>query len=209
MWTSSKPVRRIALLVVGATCLLWVLWPKAQRHRPTSPSVHPSTEIQAPVVSPAALASVAGSILGTVRGADAQRVSSAHVCATDVGSQVLGQPILSCVETDSQGRYEIPVRATGGYLVDAEATDFLPGPANGGQPVFLVWGEKRAGVDIMLSRGGAKLAGLVRDATGGPIAGATVRMTRFTPPHNTVAVQTNHDGQFVLWPTRLDTRARG
>jgi protocatechuate 3,4-dioxygenase beta subunit len=90
--------------------------------------------------------------------------------------------------------------ATGGYFVSAEAAGFSPASAAGGQPIFIAWGESKMGLDMVLSRGGAKLAGLVLDATGGPVAGAAVRVTRVeTTPHNTVAVETGHDGRFALW----------
>src|SRR5215471_2119146 len=99
MRTRSKIGREVALLVLGAICIPLLL-AKSGRHRAASSSAHPFTPTQAPATSAAALAAVAGSISGVVRGPDAQPVSGAQVCATDVGSQALGQPHVSCVETD-------------------------------------------------------------------------------------------------------------
>jgi hypothetical protein len=200
MGIRSKIGRRVALFVLGAICILLLLvLGKSGRQPAASSSAHPFPPTQAPATSAAVLASVAGAISGAVRGPDAQPVVGANVCAVDVGSEVLGQPHVSCVESDKSGRYEITLHATGGYRVDAAASGFLPGSANGGRPIFLRWAEKKTGADIVLSGGGAKLVGLVRDATGGPIASATVRVSRFTPPHNTMAVLTNQEGKFVVW----------
>ena len=51
-----------------------------------------------------------------------------------------------------------------------------------------------------MSNGGARFAGLVIDATGGPIPGAVVRATRIdASTHDTISIESDREGRFVLW----------
>jgi hypothetical protein len=142
---------------------------------------------------------LAGSFAGTVRSSEGSPVQGARVCATDIGTDAVGAPRTTCAETGSQGSYVIDLHATGAYWITAEAEGFVPGFVQGTQPATIRWGEHKARVDIVLQHGGAKVAGLVLDATGGPIPGAVIRAIRFAPPRTTVAVQSNAEGRFVLW----------
>jgi hypothetical protein len=57
--------------------------------------------------------------------------------------------------------------------------------------------EAKTGLEIVLAAGGARLAGIVLDATGGPIAGAIVK--GMSPSATSAAiVQSGDDGRFVL-----------
>ncbi len=138
-------------------------------------------------------------LAGTVRSRDGDRIEHGHVCAVDSESSAIGKPKTTCVDADVDGRYELSLAATGAYSVDAEAPGFRPGSALGGRLISVAWGQRRTGLDIVLEHGGARVAGQVLDLTGGPIAGALIRATRFVTPRSTVATESDRDGKFVLW----------
>jgi hypothetical protein len=60
-------------------------------------------------------------------------------------------------------------------------------------------GDDRAGVDLVLASGGAKLAGFVMDATGGPVIGAVVRGSGGAPLRPIATTKSAAGGRFVLW----------
>jgi hypothetical protein len=141
-----------------------------------------------------------GFISGQVRARGGGAVAGAHVCATETTSQSEWQPHVLCVEADALGRYRIALVA-GRYTVGAEAVGYIPGSAANGEGIKLGSGSTVSDADILLESGGSKVAGVVLDATGGPIHGARIRVTRQMAPHNTSAVLSDEDGHFLLWAT--------
>jgi hypothetical protein len=81
-----------------------------------------------------------------------------------------------CVQTGADGRYVLRALPVGSYRLTASATGYLPAVLNAGQPIGIdPRGLSRSDLDAKLDEGGAVLAGIVSDVTGGPIAGATVQ----------------------------------
>jgi len=195
----------VVLLVVLAYRLL---------HDQTSQSrVQAGQHERARLVPGGAPTASGSSISGAVSSDDGGAVSDALVCATEVSSSVIGAPRTSCGACDQGGRYWIPIERPGTYSVVAHAAGFSPGLTRGNGPIALTVGEHKQGVDIVLQHGGAKVSGVVRDATGGPIPNAVVRATRFEVPVSTFVVHSDNDGQFRLWvapgPITLQARATG
>jgi hypothetical protein len=175
------------------------------RLRPVAmPPPQRAAVLAGPVAAPQpehAVAPEPTSLAGTVRSADRAPIGGARVCATESGSAWLGTSQPSCVVSDSQGRYAISPIAPGSYALAAEAEQFMPDPKAENATVVVLPGEEKTGVDIVLQHGGARAAGMVVDATGGPVAGATVRVTRGSPARDIVTTSTHEDGTFVLWVT--------
>jgi hypothetical protein len=110
----------------------------------------------------------------------------------------IDRPKVTCASADSIGRYRISV-PKGLYVITAEASGFKPGSARAGEPIPLAADEQRTALDIVLEHGGVGIAGAVLDVTGGPIVGATIRVTRIEEPRLTVLGESDHDGRFALW----------
>jgi hypothetical protein len=144
-------------------------------------------------------------LLGSVRSAAGGPVAGARVCATEGGADPVAAPRVTCVEADASGHFVVSQLSAGAYALQAEADGYSPGGPADGSPVLLAAGESRRGVDIVLEPGGAKVAGVVVDATGGPIVGARVRATTLWQPIRTVAVESDAQGRFKMWlqPARI------
>ena len=198
---TSKPSRRWWASVAVAVLALSAWWVMGRLRTP--PGAHATEGVQGArehVASDASLRvahAEPASLSGSVRTADGAPVRGARVCASGVGSEAVGAPHVTCTDADAKGHYAIGPVAAGGYEVTAEADGFAPGSAHDGA-VFLSSGEERPGLDIVLQPGGAKLAGLVLDATGGPVPGARVRATRVSPPFRAVEATSHGDGKFTL-----------
>jgi hypothetical protein len=149
---------------------------------------------------------------GEVKSSAGRGIKGARACAARSSAEPAAETP-ACVDADANGHYEIEGVPPGGYSITAEAEGYFPGMALDGQPVLVAAGESKAGLDIVLEEGGAKLAGRVLDATGGVVPGATVRAMRTAPPRGTVAVTTQADGTFALWvfpgPVSVSAEAAG
>ena len=197
--TAGTRRRNTFVLVFVLGVVVWTLPrglhsrdPRVQRPSKGGASGSPVSSSNAAPDSPASLA-------GSVRARGGEALATARVCATDLALESVGAPAPACVQTDDKGRYVIPGLFPGGYALTAEAEGFMPGAAAEGKPIVLGSGESKSGIDIVLEEGGAKLAGLVLDATGGPVPGATIRAIRVTPPSKALAVTANREGRFVVW----------
>lgn len=121
----------------------------------------------------------------------------AEVCALPaaamrgVGRAVDPRAEVRCVAVGEDGAYRLVGLAVGGYHVSASAPGFLPlrWPA---RPQVLQAGELRE-VDFTLALRGEAVHGVVRDALGGPIAGAVVS--------NDVGghALSDDEGAFTMW----------
>jgi protocatechuate 3,4-dioxygenase beta subunit len=78
------------------------------------------------------------------------------------------------VACDDQGRWSIAALAPGRYAISASAPNHLPA----WRPELRVSaGAELTGLDLVLEPGGSKLAGTVRDLTGGEIEAARIQLT--------------------------------
>jgi uncharacterized GH25 family protein len=136
------------------------------------------------------------SISGRVSDPDDKPIAEARVCVVDLS---VIHSAGRCVVTDAQGHYALDGLSAGSYLVTAARAGFVAGSAEQGRPVAVVAAARRTGVDIVLQPGGARVAGVVVDATGGPIPHAAVRGDREAPPRAVVDVEADDLGRFTLW----------
>jgi hypothetical protein len=193
--------RTIALAVIGLAILALASFVRGRRvagARPTREAwVEGVADTSRSVADPEPPARAA-SISGHVRSHEGQSIAGARVCATAVVAEAIGVPRATCAVADRDGQYAIEDLPPQAYSVAGEAEGYRPAE-DASDPVILEKGEQKAGVDIVLFSGGAKVAGVVMDATGGPVAGATVRATRNALPFRAVAVASREDGTFALW----------
>jgi uncharacterized GH25 family protein len=146
-------------------------------------------------------------IHGTVRDERGGAIAAARVCA----SAPPDEPV--CAATDAAGRYVLSL-APAAYVIVAGAARFTPAIYRmaGRTRLDLAPGDRRDGIDLVLADGGSELTGEVADITGGPVAGARVRVAselddadeklhRWEP-----AVTTDAAGKFSLWTRARTTR---
>ena len=136
-----------------------------------------------------------GSIAGTVtEEADGHPISGAvvHAFAADAPH------LYGMTETDDDGRYVISGLRSARYAVEVWSEDHLPelyGNVTGlvdAVLVEVVEPEQTGKIDFGLSRGGS-ITGVVRDASGGPIAGAYVMTTTLS------GLETLRPGEMEGW----------
>jgi hypothetical protein len=132
-----------------------------------------------------------------VREPNGTAIGKCRVCAVYYTTSEASVPM--CVDSDAEGRYAILGLPAGRYLVTAARARFVAGSAQRGQPIDLLEGTVRTGVDIVLQPGGALLTGIVADAAGGPVPHATVRAEHNLPPAAVVDVEADDLGRFTLW----------
>lgn len=143
-------------------------------------------------VAPAALS-------GFVRDQAGAAIASARVCASCADCSLTDPPPATCTVSNERGEYALSAQARGGVIISASAALFAVGQANDGVPVSTD-GTARSGLDITLQRSGARLAGTVVDALGGPVGAARVWTTRYERgvlPG--IEVSTDEEGHFELW----------
>lgn len=149
------------------------------------------------------------SISGTIRDEAMLPIAQAIVCADTISEQLpdalTRDPI--CARTDARGRYKLVNLLAAEYVIHAAAAQFRPAayhPVPGSEKLelLLAAGANRAGVDLVLRRGGVEVTGVVLDVTGGPVAHAQVRASpsRRAPPGP--AVESDEAGRFSLWVDR-------
>ena len=190
-----------AFVASGGLIGAWLLLGKAEP-QPTSAARNPTTRPTRARASNEPVATPEGSLSGVVRSAAGDAIESARVCATTVRSEVSWTPVSRCATTNRQGSYRIVPLESTIYALSAFAEGFQPTTGPHGLDVTLGSGEAKTGLDIVLSPGGARLAGHVFDATGGPISGATIRVLRRVVPHETTVTRSAADGSFAVWMTK-------
>ncbi len=139
-----------------------------------------------------------GSVVGSVRSPEGAPLPGASVCVARWNVQTVTAPA-SCLVTDAEGLFEFIGLGAGGYTVSASLEGYGAVSADQGRPVFLeAKPERPARLDIVLPHDGVKLSGVVRDATGGDVSGAVVRVSVFEP---TLRLETTsgEDGSFTFW----------
>jgi hypothetical protein len=193
-----RNVERWLLLVVIVACaLLGGLWrlrvDRTVLHEREARPASTAAERRARMLPP----DVAASLSGTVRAGGAP-IAGAVVCAACVNCEPTGAPPSPCTKSDAHGRYAFAQLAPEGYFVSATAAGWVPGRAKAGRPIILETAQAQRGVDIDLSPGGARVTGVVLDATGTPIAGASVRAIRGQHPPISLDLVSNAQGAFAV-----------
>jgi hypothetical protein len=182
----------LLLLLLGAALLVrrhHAAGQQAVAHD-ASGEAHQAAAEPAQVAEPLVLAT----ITGTVRVSTGGVVAGAHVCVAAIGGAPLAT--LICVDASASGVFAIAGLPPGRYELAAEAEGFAPGSAT--EAPIVAPGEVREGVDILLEAGGARFAGRVLDATGGPIEAARVTASSLSS-RRVFAVRTDREGAFHVW----------
>ena len=114
--------------------------------------------------------------VGEVGGA---AIAGARVCAFAASAQLTPEQMRapSCTTTGLDGGYVLVDLVAANHTVEASAPGFVPGAwrdHDGFEEVVVAAGERRAGIDIVLRRGGVELHGRVVDIGGGAVVGALV-----------------------------------
>lgn len=163
-----------------------------------------------PRVDPATLE--AARLTGTVRSRDGDPIAGARVCAQpssdELGTEDVRAP--SCATSDASGRYQLAPLVPARYRPVAGAPRFAPAAWDGAEGMDdfleLAAGERRDGVDFVLTPGGVEVRGVVLDIGGGPVAGATVTSVPGrvfgVPPLMAPAAESDARGEFSLWLAR-------
>jgi hypothetical protein len=138
------------------------------------------------------------SLAGAVTDDKRRTVGSAHVCAVLSTLDPQETRITRCAETDKDGHYEIGGLRGGAYTVTASAPGFAMAAARDGAAIDVPEGTFVHDVNIVVSAGGSTLAGVVLDATGGPVSRASVRVERFVAPRAIIEVTTDDLGRFAV-----------
>lgn len=147
------------------------------------------------------------SMAGHVRDSAGAGIPGATVCAWDVSLRLACPDVRepTCARTDQAGRYQLEGLPAARYKVAANAPAHRPEAHREGgrdQALALGPGEHRAGVDIVLDRGGVPLRGVVKDISGGVVAGALVaaRPGSWWRGHSrSTPARSDADGRFELW----------
>ncbi len=149
------------------------------------------------IVSPAASASIAGSVKNQKSG---EPIASAVVLAERIG----GLPWSQRAQTDDAGNYILERLIPGLYVLRAEARGYLPEFYNERDQfeqatvVRLVENEAKTGIDFTLSHG-ATISGLVAaESDNTPIAGAHVVAIRILRPDIKHHAVTDENGNYAL-----------
>jgi hypothetical protein len=134
-------------------------------------------------------------VSGTVCGPDGEAIPRARVCASEVASIALDSPTMACGDADATGTFALDSLTPGRYRITGAADGHEPGRAD--PPAVDVNGGSCVGdVALVLQRGGASLRGVVLDARGGPVPGASVRTTVGAWPSLSVLEKSDASGHF-------------
>ncbi len=148
-----------------------------------------------------ATAAVGAAVGGRVDGPDGRPLAGATVTVTDFSGAQLNRAV-----TDASGIYRLGLPANGTYLLICAAENHHPAAS-----VLTVAGEIRR--DVFLT-GAARIAGVVRDQNGRPIAAATITLTdhsgaviaaAITEPDGTYALTDLHPAEYTLTATTAGT----
>jgi hypothetical protein len=143
----------------------------------------------------------AGSLSGTVTASDGKALKNVRVCVGHVTSHLLGRVQTVCSITLSDGTYVIAGLQAGAYDVNALAAGYMPAAVDKIRDVVVLPGRETKAVDLVLMRGGAHLTGVVQDATGGPIEGASLTLWFGTSETHKATVESDEEGRFEAWVT--------
>jgi len=196
--STKRVVTATAIVAALVAILVLALAGSSKRHTQTSLPVTRGSATRAHVaverMKPTA------TIAGTVRDPKQQGVAGARVCArgsaSDLPYRVFREP--RCATTDASGAYTITNLIGATYTVSAFAQGRRPARR---AKILIVTGEQKGGVDFVLADGGVEVRGVVRDITGGPIAGARVLVQDGWTNADVAHAETDAAGTFKVWVT--------
>lgn len=155
----------------------------------------------------------AAAITGRVHTTHDAPIPDANVCVwPEIAEHGGTAPI--CTKSAANGSYRIAGIPPSRYRVTASAKGYAPGEttvatAHGTSSLALHAGEERSGVDVVLTKGGVELRGVVSDVFGGPVDGARVTVHQYDvgghlgqPSWGTgipVYATSAADGTFLAW----------
>ena len=182
----GPPLRfiRLALLLAAISTLVAALWPRSERTNAAPRGPSSEEPVVARVPPPIGVGWVAGSasIAGTVTETSGVPLATATVCArqtTDaLGVEIAATPRCAMVAVD--GKYALVDLPAGRWSVSATAPGHLPAIHSFATPeeeTTLAPDEALTNVDVSLALGGARVEGIVVDASGAPVAGVIVTAT--------------------------------
>jgi hypothetical protein len=172
MWRKLIPVAVVLVAIVAA-----IVWKMRGGGGETATGAGSGSAIAIPIGPRPAAAPAALSGHVTKAGGGAIAGATVSVVRADVdmksfgGGGAGGDASLVVVTTDASGAWTADKVAPGRYAIAASAPGFLPGRHD---PVALVAGEQRGGIDLQLAPGGTVVRGTVGDVGGGGIPGARV-----------------------------------
>ncbi len=200
----------VAVVVVGLVLWWWRGHRAPTASRPAAATARPSGDPRggAPVrglaSDPRGLARA--SIAGVVREADGAPIAGAQVCTAWSGKGITDddghEP--RCARSDATGAYLLDELVPATHRPAASAPGHLPrvwlDPRDRRPRLELAAGERKAGVDFVLERGGVPVSGVVEDVSGGPVAGAVVGVhgQRYWGALTSIT-HTDDAGRFTVW----------
>lgn len=234
-WHSARLGPWLAWFAVAGLVLAWLVAPTrassttgdAGTHidgsvRASGASVDPSGRRDAPERTRTAASlpvdPKAATITGRVMDRDGRPIAHALVCHTiDISARARVEDIEpGCAHTDAQGGYHLDGVRAGTHRIDASAPGYLPadhGGAHGTGLLPIAAATRHSGIDIVLRRGGVRVAGTVVDETGGVVPGAVVRRMEFDRLDGSSRTIADDEGRFELWvppgPVGLTASAEG
>ena len=213
--------RRRLLLALAAALLVVGLWLVGRRMREPRVQAPVATERRgAPALvpgagkdelagAPGALALVAGprgAMAGRVRDPAGGAIEGAVVCATGQSDELSAAEMQDpfCVRSDKTGAYEIAGLLPARYDVDASAAEHQPGRwmPERRESIQLAPGQRRAGVDLILRRGGVLVRGRAKDIGGGTVAGAVIQVGagwNWFSRSGSAVVRADEQGEWRAW----------
>ncbi|MBN1606912.1 MAG: carboxypeptidase regulatory-like domain-containing protein [Polyangiaceae bacterium] len=173
-WRSLVLLGCIALVSLGACWLLREHTPEVARasakqepSRTRTPRVSTGTTDQNSAIS----------IRGTVRSSDGGPIAAATVCLlrkrTAAAAWMAAWATLGCARTDHRGEFGLGPVLPSDYALTASAEDHTAA-AHAIREQDFPRAPNVLDVDLVLNNGGARVSGIVVDATGGPVSGAVV-----------------------------------
>ena len=174
-----------------------------------APALVPGSRTNERAGAPGALALVAGPrgvIAGRVSDPAGLAIAGAVVCASgesdELSAAEMQDPL--CVQSREDGAYEIAGLLPARYGVDASAAEHQPGRwmPERRESIQLAPGQRRAGVDLVLRRGGVLVRGRAKDIGGGTVAGAVIQVAtgwNWASRGGNAVVRADDQGEWRAW----------
>ncbi len=191
----------IAIVTLGSYRLWWKTSSSSEGGGGRAPDLLPSSSALAVVADLDVRPS--GSIAGRVTSAEPPRsgAAGASVCVVTLRD---ARRVPSCVTTDGDGAYRFRDLAPARYSVTAAFAHAIPMSFRDGASDVLTLGpgEAREHVDITLGPQGVEVRGVVRDLSGGVVAGASVVVSSGEEDGSgggDAVTQSGEDGEWSAW----------
>ena len=194
--------RRWPWLVAAVGATLAALAVQGWRTRP-QPSPPATAEANAGNRAHAPLAEGGrpAAIAGQVRSADDRELPGSGVCLFAHGRDAEGGPPPrepTCVVAGRDGSFSFDGLAPGTYSLVASAPEWVSAAAAGNPGLDLAPGERREDVVLRLQKGGHRVAGVVEDGTGIPVALARLTLVNPSGLNAPSFTHTDAAGRFAI-----------